>query len=203
MWLGRERRERFLVRGPESSCMHSLVSHLSWRPEHTPKNISHITDVIRHSCCALFFLTFATNPSKQTRLLHSSPNTRFHPELNRMGLLRVGTVISTSSAKTAVVWVTRQTRHPLYGRTQRLSRKFHVHDEHEVAKLGDRVSFTETRPLSRLKRWALGDVVLRARPNDAGLIRKWLVNRFPAKKARAIASGKAKPYAPAPAQFRG
>jgi small subunit ribosomal protein S17 len=61
--------------------------------------------------------------------------------------------------KTIVVRVERKTRHPLYGKEMRQSKKFYAHDEEGKAKVGDHVTIVETRPLSKLKRWRLVEVL--------------------------------------------
>ncbi len=76
---------------------------------------------------------------------------------------RVGVVISDKMAKTVVVTVAAQGRHPLYGKTVRTRRKFKVHDERNEAHVGDRVLIAETRPLSKEKRWRLVQIVEKAR----------------------------------------
>ena len=68
---------------------------------------------------------------------------------------RKGIVTSKSGDKTVVVEVERRYHHPLYGKALRDHRKFHVHDEENKAKVGDKIIITETRPLSKLKRWRL------------------------------------------------
>lgn len=68
---------------------------------------------------------------------------------------RTGFVVSHLMQKTIVVKVERRVRHPLYGKEMRLVKKMHVHDEKDEAKVGDKVLITETRPLSRMKRWRL------------------------------------------------
>ena len=73
-----------------------------------------------------------------------------------------GEVVSTKMAKTIVVEVTRQRAHPLYKRVVSRSRKFYAHDETETAHTGDVVRIVETRPLSRLKRWRLEEIVKRS-----------------------------------------
>ncbi len=78
---------------------------------------------------------------------------------------RKGVVVSDKMDKTIVVRVTRRIRHPLYGKEMSQSRKFHVHDEANEAKIGDTVRIVESRPLSRLKRWRLVEVVTRATPS--------------------------------------
>ena len=75
---------------------------------------------------------------------------------------KVGEVVSTKMAKTIVVEVTRRVPHPVYKRIVNKRRKFYAHDEEQTAKLGDVVRIIECRPLSRLKRWRLGDVLRRA-----------------------------------------
>ena len=74
----------------------------------------------------------------------------------------VGEVVSTKMAKTIVVEVNRQKAHPFYKRVVKRSKKFYAHDENGAAKLGDVVKIEETRPLSKLKRWQLKDIVRRA-----------------------------------------
>lgn len=74
----------------------------------------------------------------------------------------VGTVVSSAMEKTIVVRVERRVRHPVYGKEMRLFSKFYAHDEQRLAKVGDRVRLMETRPLSRLKRWRLLEVVAAA-----------------------------------------
>lgn len=75
---------------------------------------------------------------------------------------KVGEVVSTKAQKTIVVEVTRRVSHPLYKRIVTKRVKFYAHDEQESAKKGDVVRIVECRPLSRLKRWTLGEVVRRA-----------------------------------------
>jgi small subunit ribosomal protein S17 len=75
---------------------------------------------------------------------------------------KVGEVVSTKMTKTIVVQVTRKVPHPLYKRIVTKRNKFYAHDEQETAKVGDVVRIVESRPLSKLKRWTLGEVVRRA-----------------------------------------
>jgi small subunit ribosomal protein S17 len=77
--------------------------------------------------------------------------------------LREGVVSSTSMDKTAVVIVTDKVRHPLYGKTMLRSTKLYAHDEANDVNVGDRVRIQETRPLSKLKRWRVVEVLERAR----------------------------------------
>ena len=76
--------------------------------------------------------------------------------------VRVGEVVSTKMQKTIVVEVTSQKAHPLYRRVLKRSRKFYAHDEKGQARVGDIVRIEETRPLSRLKRWRLKEIVRRS-----------------------------------------
>ncbi|HSL63125.1 MAG TPA: 30S ribosomal protein S17 [Gaiellaceae bacterium] len=76
---------------------------------------------------------------------------------------RQGTVVSAAQDKTIVVEVAVIKAHPKYKKVVRRSRKFHAHDEANVAKLGDVVRIVETRPLSKLKRWRLAEVVEEAK----------------------------------------
>ena len=70
-----------------------------------------------------------------------------------------GVVFKTSMNKTINVKVDRKKKHPKYQKFFRITRKFHVHDEKEVAKVGDTVRFVECRPLSKTKRWRLIEIV--------------------------------------------
>jgi small subunit ribosomal protein S17 len=76
---------------------------------------------------------------------------------------RQGVVVSDAQDKTIVVRIDRRTTHPLYGKTLRVSKKYHVHDENNDAGVGDTVRIVETRPLSKLKRWRLAEIVERAK----------------------------------------
>lgn len=75
---------------------------------------------------------------------------------------KVGEVVSTKMAKTIVVAVSRRVPHPLYKRIVTKRKKFYAHDEDGVANTGDIVRIIECRPLSKLKRWRLGEVVRKA-----------------------------------------
>ena len=74
-----------------------------------------------------------------------------------------GVVVSDKQAKTVVVRVDRRFTHPIYKKTIRRSKNYHAHDENNDAHEGDVVRVIESRPLSRTKRWALVDVLERAR----------------------------------------
>src|SRR5437588_5685506 len=75
---------------------------------------------------------------------------------------KLGEVVSTKMAKTIVVEVNRRVPHPLYKRIVNKRKKFYAHDEQSSARMGDIVRIIECRPLSRLKRWRLEEVIRRA-----------------------------------------
>ena len=75
---------------------------------------------------------------------------------------KVGSVVSTKMQKTIVVEVSRRVPHPLYKRIIGKRKKFCAHDQEESAKTGDIVRIVECRPLSKLKRWQLAEVMRRA-----------------------------------------
>ncbi len=72
---------------------------------------------------------------------------------------RVGEVVSDAMDKTIVVKTITRVPHPKFGKIIKNVKKFHVHDEKNEARVGDRVSIMETRPLSRLKRWRLVEIL--------------------------------------------
>jgi small subunit ribosomal protein S17 len=73
----------------------------------------------------------------------------------------IGKVTSAKMEKTIVVEVQRLVQHPKYRRVLRISKKFYAHDEKREAKQGDTVIISSARPLSRLKRWRLKQVLTR------------------------------------------
>ena len=75
---------------------------------------------------------------------------------------KVGQVVSTKMQKTIVVAVEMRKAHPKYKRIVRSSKKFYAHDEQNSARVGDMVRIRETRPLSKLKRWQLEEIVRRS-----------------------------------------
>jgi small subunit ribosomal protein S17 len=77
--------------------------------------------------------------------------------------VRKGTVTSIRMNKTAVVTVTRVFMHPLYKKSVKRVKKYYVHDEDNICKEGDVVRIMETRPLSKLKRWRLVEVIEKAK----------------------------------------
>ncbi|HVU27494.1 MAG TPA: 30S ribosomal protein S17 [Verrucomicrobiae bacterium] len=74
---------------------------------------------------------------------------------------RVGEVVSNKMTKTIVVRVERRFPHPQFKKIVKAYKKFYAHDEKAEAKIGDTVRIEETRPLSKLKRWKLVEVVER------------------------------------------
>ena len=77
--------------------------------------------------------------------------------------VRQGIVVSAAGDKTCVVQVSARKRHPLYGKMMTSSKKFHTHDEKNECGVGDTVVIMETRPLSKLKRWRLVQIVEKAK----------------------------------------
>src|ERR1700743_3872987 len=75
---------------------------------------------------------------------------------------KVGQVVSTKMRKTIVVEVEMRQAHPKYKRIVRTSKKFYARDEQNSARVGDVVRIRETRPLSKLKRWQLEEIVRRS-----------------------------------------
>ena len=71
----------------------------------------------------------------------------------------VGIVTSNKMDKTITVLVEESRRHPLYGKTTKISKKFMAHDENNECSIGDKVRIMETRPLSKSKRWRLVEIV--------------------------------------------
>jgi small subunit ribosomal protein S17 len=76
---------------------------------------------------------------------------------------RIGTVTSNKMQKTITVAVHRRVKHPIYGKFVQKTTKFLAHDEKNEAGIGDTVRIMETRPLSKLKRWRLVEIVERAK----------------------------------------
>ena len=75
---------------------------------------------------------------------------------------KVGNVVSTKMQKTIVVEVEMRKAHPKYKRIVKSSKKFYAHDEQNSARVGDVVRIRESRPLSKLKRWSLEEIVRRS-----------------------------------------
>jgi small subunit ribosomal protein S17 len=77
--------------------------------------------------------------------------------------VREGTVVSSSMDATAVVAVIERVRHARYSKTVQRTKRLYVHDAANELRVGDRVRVSETRPLSKLKRWRLVEILERAR----------------------------------------
>jgi small subunit ribosomal protein S17 len=77
--------------------------------------------------------------------------------------VRTGLVVGDAMEKTVVVRVVDLKQHPLYKKVVRRQTKFKAHDEHNEAKVGDRVRIMETRPMSKQKRWRVVEIVEKAR----------------------------------------
>jgi small subunit ribosomal protein S17 len=75
---------------------------------------------------------------------------------------KIGNVVSTKMAKTIVVEVEMRKAHPKYKRVMKTNKKFYAHDEQNTARVGDVVRIRETRPLSKLKRWNLEEIIRRS-----------------------------------------
>jgi small subunit ribosomal protein S17 len=76
---------------------------------------------------------------------------------------KVGVVVGDKMNKTRVVEVVRTFRHPAYKKVMRRSTKFYAHDEKGQSHVGDKVKIMETRPMSKLKRWRLVEIVEKAK----------------------------------------
>jgi small subunit ribosomal protein S17 len=85
--------------------------------------------------------------------------TTSQPEKQKHHKELIGTVISNKMQKTIVVEVTRKKAHPMYKRVIAIRKKFYAHDEKNEAHSGDVVRIEESRPLSKLKRWTLKEIV--------------------------------------------
>ena len=77
--------------------------------------------------------------------------------------VRTGVVVSISGNKTIVVQTTERMRHPKYGKMMTSTKKLHAHDEECTAGVGDTVRVMECRPLSKMKRWRLVEIIERAK----------------------------------------
>lgn len=93
-------------------------------------------------------VTTASTPSAQT-----APRRRTE---------KVGLVVSTKMEKTIVVEIEMRKAHPKYKRVLKSNKKFYAHDEQNSARVGDMVRIRETRPLSKLKRWSLEEIIRRS-----------------------------------------
>ena len=77
--------------------------------------------------------------------------------------VRQGVVVSDANDKTIVVQISERKAHPIYGKMMTSTKKLHAHDENNEAHVGDTVSIMETRPLSKMKRWRLVEIVEKAK----------------------------------------
>jgi small subunit ribosomal protein S17 len=93
--------------------------------------------------------------NKNTPIMSDTPKTS---EVH-LRKTRVGVVISDKMDKTIVVEHIARVPHPRFNKIVKRSKKYYVHDESSQAKIGDRVRIIESRPLSKLKRWALAEVI--------------------------------------------
>ncbi len=94
-----------------------------------------------------------TEPTAPAAPAEAAPKTR------GLRKTRVGVVVSNKMAKTAVVEITTRVPHPKFRKIVKQSTKFYAHDEENKAQMGDLVRIMETRPLSKLKRWRLVEVL--------------------------------------------
>ena len=84
-------------------------------------------------------------------------------EIRNRRKVRTGIVTAISGEKTVTVTVSERKSHPKYGKMMTSSKKLHAHDEECTAGVGDTVRVMETRPMSKMKRWRLIEVVERAK----------------------------------------
>ena len=77
--------------------------------------------------------------------------------------VRQGVVVSAAGDKTIVVQIKERKPHPVYGQMMTSTKKFHAHDENNECGVGDTVSIMETRPLSKMKRWRLVEIIEKAK----------------------------------------
>jgi small subunit ribosomal protein S17 len=95
--------------------------------------------------------TTTTTPAEQTAPAAASKRNE-----------KVGLVVSTKMAKTIVVETEMRKAHPKYKRVLKSNKKFYAHDEQNSARVGDMVRIRESRPLSKLKRWTLEEIIRRS-----------------------------------------
>ena len=84
-------------------------------------------------------------------------------ETRNLRKTRIGIVSSDKMDKTITVTVKYKEKHPIYGKFVNKTKKYHAHDEKNEAQVGDRVLLMETRPLSKLKRWRLVEIIEKAK----------------------------------------
>ena len=100
--------------------------------------------------------------SIKTPATAAAPQTQTSTQAQTHRNEKVGEVVSTKMQKTIVVEVQMRKAHPKYKRVMKTSKKFYAHDELNTARTGDVVRIRESRPLSRLKRWQLEEIVRRS-----------------------------------------
>lgn len=83
------------------------------------------------------------------------------PEKTKRHQQKVGTVVSNKMDKTIVVSVETLKKHRIYKRTYKQTKRFHAHDEENICQVGDVVRIEESRPLSKMKRWRLVEILKR------------------------------------------
>jgi len=84
-------------------------------------------------------------------------------ETRNLRKVRQGVVVSDVNDKTIVVQIKERKAHPIYKKMMTTTKKFHAHDENNEAHIGDTVRIMETRPMSKMKRWRLLEIVERAK----------------------------------------
>ena len=84
-------------------------------------------------------------------------------ETRNLRKVRTGVVFSNKMDKTITVAVKWKEQHPIYGKFVSKTKKYHAHDEKNECNIGDTVSIMETRPLSKMKRWRLNEIIERAK----------------------------------------
>ncbi|MEG1673956.1 MAG: 30S ribosomal protein S17 [Bacteroidales bacterium] len=84
-------------------------------------------------------------------------------ETRKLRKERIGVVFSNKMDKTITVAVKWKEKHPIYGKFVNKTKKYHAHDEKNECNIGDTVRLMETRPLSKMKRWRLVEIIERAK----------------------------------------
>ncbi|HNX88666.1 MAG TPA: 30S ribosomal protein S17 [Paludibacteraceae bacterium] len=84
-------------------------------------------------------------------------------ETRNLRKVRTGVVSSNKMDKTITVAVKWKEKHPIYGKFVNKTKKYHAHDEKNECNIGDTVSIMETRPMSKMKRWRLNEIIERAK----------------------------------------
>ena len=84
-------------------------------------------------------------------------------EVRNLRKERVGKVVSNKMTKSITIAINRKVKHPIYGKFMNKTTKFMAHDEKNEAGIGDTVRISETRPLSKMKRWRLVEIIEKAK----------------------------------------